>query len=90
MKLATFSYTDTKGKNSSRRLLITGTPSDKMSGIDVTKYNDEAIAEFSAQYDLLHEAFTEQVRKLEETFDMKYNFRQFFESKMTDLEVEDI
>jgi hypothetical protein len=90
MKLANFQYTDLKGKQSPRKVLIISTPTNKLSGIDVTEYTDEDIAEFAVEYDKLHEEFLEGVEHLKIIMDMKHNYRQFLEIGITELVTETI
>ena len=88
MKLAKFNYTDLKGKQSSRKVLVMSTPTNKLSGIDVTEYSDEDIAEFAVDFDNLHEEYMSAVEDLKNAFDMKHNYRQFLEQSITDMETE--
>ena len=88
MKLANFTYTDQKGQESLRKVLITGTPSNKYSGIDVTEYTDEELVEFAVEYDRLHDEFLSQVELLKDSLDMKYNYRQFLETGISNMQVE--
>jgi hypothetical protein len=88
MKLANFEYTDLKGKQSHRKVLIISTPTNKLSGIDVTEYSDEDIAEFAVEYDKLHDEFLEEVEHLKEFMDMKHNYRQFLEINIAEMTTE--
>ena len=88
MKLANFKYTDLKGKQSPRKVLVLSTPTNKLSGIDVTEYSDEDIAEFAVEYDKLHDEFLAEVEHLKEYMDMKHNYRQFLETNIAELTTE--
>ena len=88
MKLANFEYTDLKGKQSKRKVLIISTPTNKLSGIDVTEYSDEDIAEFAVEYDKLHDDFLLEVELLKDNMDMKHNYRQFLEMNIADMTTE--
>ena len=88
MKLANFEYTDLKGKQSHRKVLVLSTPTNKLSGIDVTEFSDEDIAEFVVAYDRIYDNFLEEVEHLKEFMDMKYNYRQFLEKNITELTTE--
>jgi hypothetical protein len=90
MKLASFVYTDTKGKITNREVFVTGMPTNKLNGIDVSELSAEDQALFSFQYDMLLEDFHKQVDDLQKRFDVTHNFRQFLESRIQDLRVEDI
>lgn len=88
MKLANFTYTDQKGQESLRKVLIIGAPSNKYSGIDVTEYSDEEIVEFAIEYDRLHDEFLSEVEILKDSMDMKHNYRQFLETGIRDMQTE--
>ena len=88
MKLAKFNYTDLKGKQSSRKVLVMSTPTNKLSGIDVTEYSDEDIAEFAVEFDRLHDEYLAEVDNLKSIYDMKHNYRQFLEQSIVDMETE--
>ena len=88
MKLATFKYTDLKGKESNRKVLLMGTPSNKYSGIDVSEYSDEDIAEFAVKYDKLHDKYIKDLDSLKESLDMVHNYRQFLEISVADMQTE--
>lgn len=82
MKLVDFSYTDLKGKQSTRKVLVVQEPSDKLSGIDVSEANDQDIVEFALAYEAARQAFLSQVAVLEKEYDLVHRFRQFFPAKM--------
>lgn len=88
MKLADFDYTDLKGKQSHRKILITGTPSNKYSGLDVTECNDEEIALFAVEYEKIHNKFLSELDVLQRNSDMKYKYRQFLEPNINNLSTE--
>jgi hypothetical protein len=90
MKLATFGYTDLKGKKSNRVILVSSMPSNKLSGIDVTELSDEEVGTFANKYDSLHDEFIAKVQELKASYDLKFNYRQFLESGITDLTTETI
>lgn len=82
MKLIDFSYTDLKGKQSTRKVLVVQEPSDKISGIDVSEASDQTVVEFALAYEAARQAFLAEVSALEKAYDLRYRFRQFFPSKM--------
>ena len=90
MKLASFVYTDTKGKITNREVFVVGMPTNKLNGIDVTELSAEDQALFSFEYDQLLEEFHNKVDALQKRFDVQYNFRQFLESRMQGLSVEHV
>lgn len=88
MKLAEFKYIDTKGKDSTRKVLILSTPTNKFSGIDVSKENDETIAEFAVSYEKIHDKYLSELESLKKSMDLEFNFRQFLEQNISDLKTE--
>lgn len=82
MKLVDFSYTDLKGKQSTRKVLVVQEPTDKLSGIDVSESTDQTVVEFALAYESARQAFLAEVAALEKQYDLKHRFRQFFPSKM--------
>ena len=88
MKTLTFNYTKKDGSTSERTLLVLAEPkpaSDKYSGIDITDLDPDMGSEFVTRYESIHEAYLESLKKLQAEFDVKHNFRQFFESGMSDV-----
>lgn len=82
MKLVDFSYTDLKGKQSTRKVLVVQEPTDKLSGIDVSESTDQTVVEFALAYESARQAFLAEVAALEKQYDLKHRFRQFFPNKM--------
>lgn len=87
MKFAAFKYTDTKGKITQRKLLVTEQPTNKMSGIDVSELNTTQAEAFARRYDKLLDAFRQQTLELQAEFDVTHNYRQFLQSKVENLEI---
>lgn len=85
MKTITFDYRKADGSTSERTLLVLTSPGDKYSGIDVSELDPEKGAEFVAEYEKLHEDFLEKALELQKKYDLKFKYRQFFESGMTNV-----
>lgn len=85
MKVITFTYTKPDMSITERTLLATTMPGKMYAGIDVTSIGPERGAEFVNKYEQLHEDFLVAVRELQEEFDLKHNYRQFREDRMTDI-----
>jgi len=90
MKLKTFVYEDLKGKISNRTVLVVQEPTSKLSGIDVTEANDEVIVNFALAYETARQAFLAEVSALQAQYDLVHRFRQFFETKMDAVTVEEL
>jgi hypothetical protein len=90
MKLKTFVYTDLKGKISNRQVLVVQEPTTKLSGIDVTEQDDEAVVNFALAYEAARSTFLAQVESLQRQYDLTHRYRQFFEDKMDGVVTEEI
>lgn len=90
MKVKTFNYTDAKGKQSSRKLLVVTEPVDKVSGVDLSEMSDEVIGEFAERYNQIHDAYMQAMTNLQNEFDLNYRFRQFIPERMADVVSETI
>ena len=90
MKIAKFTYTDTKGKTKQRQVLIISEPSDKLRGIEVSELPEQDAKAFSAAYAAAQDAFYANIEALKAEYDMKHNFRQFFASKIEAMTVEQV
>lgn len=90
MKLKTFVYEDLKGKISNRTVLVVQEPTSKLSGIDVTDSNDEAIVCFALAYETARQAFLAEVAALQDQYDLVHRYRQFFETKMDGVITEEV
>lgn len=89
MKFATFDYTDLKGKNTSREVLLLSSPSNKYNAIDLGDLSEEDQAQFCGEMMLLHEDYIKKVEKLKESYDLKHNFRSFLESGVRNLKLDE-
>lgn len=87
MKFAAFKYTDAKGKITQRKLLVIDQPSNKLTGIDVTELEAEAAQQLAREYDRLLDNFRQSVLELQVDFDVRNNFRQFLQERMTSVEI---
>jgi hypothetical protein len=85
MKTITFSYMKKDGSVSDRTLLALVTPGDKYAGIDMSEISPEEAMSFAEEYEELQGEFMEKTRELQEKYDLKHAYRQFFESGMKDI-----
>ena len=90
MRFVKFQYTDLKNKVSNREVLVVQEPNTKLSGIDVTELEPEQQAAFAVQFEAIKEVYLSQLRALQESFDLKHNFRQFFPEKMEVVEQDEL
>lgn len=82
MKLLDFSYTDLKGKETTRKVLVTQLPTDKVMGVDVTEIDYQQALEFAQSYKEVFHDFLDKVAQLEAHYDLRHRVRQFFPDKM--------
>ena len=90
MKLKSFVYKDLKGKISNRQVLVVQEPTTKVSCIDVTDSNDEAIVNFALAYEALRSSFLAEVSALQRAYDLQHSYRTFFPDNMESVELEEI
>jgi len=90
MKLQSFVYKDLKGKVSNRQVLVVQEPSTKVSGIDVTESDDEAIVNFALAYESLRQTFLAEVTALQKTYELQHRYRTFFPDSMESVVLEEI
>lgn len=90
MKIATFTYTDAKGKITERTVLVTGMPSDKLRGIDLGELTPEEQVDFGNKYNELHDKYLQSLHELQQDFDLTHNYRQFIEKNIANLELEEV
>jgi len=88
MKLAKFHYTDLKGKETDRKVLVIHEPTDKLSGIDVTELDDESIGLLAADLNEVYERYLETVEIIKREYDVTHNYRQFLQRSILNLEEE--
>lgn len=86
MKIAKFTYQDLKGKITERKVLVVNEPTDKISGIDLSELEPDEQQEFAEAYAAIMAAAKSELQALQAAWDLKYNYRQFFADKITNLE----
>lgn len=85
MKTITFVYKKPDNSVSERTLLALVSPTDIYAGIDISTLDPELGAEFVNRYECLHADFLAEVKSLQEEFDVKHNYRQFKQDRMSDI-----
>ncbi len=90
MKLQSFVYKDLKGKVSNRQVLVVQEPTTKVSGIDVTEADDEAIVNFALAYEALRHSFLAEVTALQKTYELQHRYRTFIPDSMQSVVLEEI
>lgn len=86
MKIAKFTYQDLKGKVTEREVLVVSEPTNKISGIDLSELESDEQQEFAEAYAAIMAAARSELQALAVAWDLKYNYRQFFADKITNLE----
>lgn len=85
MKLSEFTYTKANGDVSKRAVIVTNEPQKLMSGFDVTELDHDELEAFISAYREMKNRHAEEVQKLINEHDLKYNYRQFKPEAMTDV-----
>jgi len=79
MKYTEFTYTDAKGKITSRKVLVIQEPSNKLLGLEVSEMEPEDRVAFMAEYNKIFQQFIEAVNDLKADFDVTHYLRQFID-----------
>ena len=87
MKVVEFTYTDAKGKVSTRTLLASTEPSRAYEGIDVSEMPADDFRAFLQKYAELREDYINKLTTLQAEFDLTHNYRRFLEERMTEIKV---
>lgn len=85
MKTLTFTYSKKDGSVSTRTLLAQSMPGDKYAGIDISDMDAVEAAEFAARAVGIHESYVLDMKRLQEEFDLKHNYRQFLAGRMSNI-----
>lgn len=84
MHILTFKYTKSDGSVSTRTISILGTPTKLVSGVDISSLSMEDQAVYALRMDEIKAKFDEEAARINEVFDLKYNYRQFKPECMSD------
>lgn len=90
MKTLTFKYTKADGKVSDRVVLITAEPTKLYAGTDISSLDMQDQVRYIHAVQRAREDYLEQIKELNEEFDLNFNYRQFDPAKMSDIVTEDI
>lgn len=93
MRLTTFTYEKADGKISDRKVVFLDSDTELKAAVDLSELDNEEAWSFVADLEVLKEEQLKQLYKLMEEHDLKYRYRQFKPSKMTNINtinIEDI
>jgi hypothetical protein len=85
--MLSFQYTK-ENKVTDRVFIPLETPTDKYFGIDITELSEEEQGVFAAMFSKIIEDKEEAVHSLMSEFDLKFKFRYFIPSKMSNISKE--
>lgn len=88
MKLIEFTYTKANGDVSDRAVVVTQEPTHLLSGIDVSELPEFEFATFIQEMRELKNRQHQEMMDLMTKHDLKHNFRQFSQEKMTNVQSE--
>lgn len=83
MELAEFTYHKDTGQVSERAVVVVNKPSQNLAGYDVTELDADATALFLDQYREIRNNFHQQLDSLLAAFDLKYSYKQFKPTNIT-------
>lgn len=90
MNLLTFKYTKANNKVSSRVLAILVKPNTMYEGIDITELTQSQQSEFVIAASKAREAYVQALEALQDTYDVKQNYRRFDPVKMSEVVFENL
>lgn len=90
MLVHTFTYTDSKGKNSERTVVMHVVPTKLYGGTDISELEPLEMALYVEALDKLKTAYALAVDRLQIDLDLKHRYRQFKPEQMTNVTTEDI
>lgn len=90
MKIITFTYTKADGKQSDRVLAVSAEPTKLFAGTDISSLNDEDQVSYANEMQLAKDVYLEATKKINDAYDLNFNFRQFKPELMANVVEEDI
>lgn len=90
MNLLTFKYTKANNKVSTRVLSILVKPNTMYEGIDITELDQAQQSEFVLAVSKAREAYVQALEALQDTYDVKQNYRRFDPVKMSEVVFENL
>lgn len=85
MQVKYFTYTKANGDQSKRAVVVSGKPTQLLSGTDVSELADRDIAAYVAALNNLIEVHNANVAALQDTFNLNDKYRQFVPERMSDV-----
>lgn len=83
MKVIAFSYTDSKGKQTNRQVMVVSEPTKNVAAIDLEGLSDASIQGFVTSYNKLYDEFMAKVAELKSEWpDCEFKFRNFKSDNM--------
>jgi len=90
MNIITFDYTKTDGKTSKRVLVVSQEPTHLYAGTDISSLEQADQAMYCEELQKAKDTYLEAVKKINDDFDLNFNYRQFTPSKMHNVVQEEI
>lgn len=90
MKIISFKYTKSDGKVSDRTIVVTAEPTKLYAGTDISSLDAEAQVSYINEVQLAKDVYLEALKKVNDAYDLNFNYRQFKPEAMADIVEEDI
>ena len=90
MKIISFKYTKTDGKQSDRTLLVSAEPTKLYAGTDISSLDAEDQVSYVNEVQLAKDVYLEMLKNINNTYDLNFNYRQFKPENMANIVEEDI
>lgn len=85
MNIITFKYTKADGTVSNRTLAIGAEPTKLFAGTDISSLSQEDQAVYAMRVDEAKNKYLEEIKALNDVFDLNFNYRQFKPELMTEV-----
>ncbi len=90
MNIITFTYTKKDGSVSNRVLAPSVVPNTMYEGTDISELDMAEQAEFTEALDMIHDAYLEAIKELQDKFDVNHRYRRFDPKLMSNVVKETI
>lgn len=90
MNIITFKYTKADGKTSQRTLLVSAEPTKLYAGTDISVLEPADQVSYCNEVALAKEVYLAALKKINDEYDLNFNYRQFKPECMNDIVREDI
>ena len=85
MNILTFKYTKSDGKVSNRTIVVSAEPTHLFAGTDISSLEPYDMAIYAERANMYKTAYLENIKALNDEFDLTFNYRQFKPECMSEI-----